>query len=78
MRRVGTGETAGFALTRAGFDRYHDLERAVTYRLIEPLWGQMLEEHARGGRLGGLGAPDRRRGSAAWEAASRVFERPVA
>lgn len=32
-------------LTRRGFDRYHDLERAVTYRLIEPLWGEMLREH---------------------------------
>ena len=43
------GTTAGYALTPRGFDRYHDLERTVTYRLIEPLWGQMLEEHAREG-----------------------------
>ena len=46
VRRIGNGHTAGFALTPQGFDRYHDLERTVTYRLIEPLWGQMLEEHA--------------------------------
>ncbi len=78
VRRVGTGRTAGYALTPSGFDRYHDLERAVTYRLIEPLWGQMLEEHAREGASAAWAAPDRRRGSAAWVAASRVFERPVA
>ena len=34
-------------LTEKGFDRYHDAERWVTYHLIEPLWGEMLEEHAR-------------------------------
>lgn len=33
-------------LTPRGFDAYHDLERAVTYQLIEPLWGEMLREHA--------------------------------
>ncbi|MFZ0160361.1 MAG: radical SAM protein [Kineosporiaceae bacterium] len=33
-------------LTRKGFDVYHDLERAVTYQFIEPLWAQMLREHA--------------------------------
>ena len=32
-------------LTEKGFDRYHDAERWVTYHLIEPLWGEMLEEH---------------------------------
>lgn len=32
-------------LNEKGFDRYHDLERWVTYRLIEPLWEEMLEEH---------------------------------
>jgi oxygen-independent coproporphyrinogen-3 oxidase len=33
-------------LTRKGFDVYHDLERAVTYQFIEPLWAEMLREHA--------------------------------
>lgn len=33
------------ALTRRGFDRYHDLERWVTYRFIEPLWAEMMTEH---------------------------------
>jgi oxygen-independent coproporphyrinogen-3 oxidase len=32
-------------LTPAGYDRYHDLERWVTYHLIEPLWTEMMEEH---------------------------------
>ena len=32
-------------LTRRGFDRYHDLERLVTYRFIEPLWQEMMAEH---------------------------------
>lgn len=34
-------------LTRKGFDAYHDLERAVTYQFIEPMWAEMLREHAR-------------------------------
>jgi hypothetical protein len=33
------------ALTSRGFDRYHDLERRVTYRFIEPLWAEMVAEH---------------------------------
>jgi menaquinone C8-methyltransferase len=32
-------------LTPTGYDRYHDLERWITYRLIEPLWAEMMEEH---------------------------------
>jgi len=32
-------------LTPRGFDAFHDLERMVTYQLIEPLWGEMLREH---------------------------------
>ncbi|HYN57193.1 MAG TPA: radical SAM protein [Motilibacterales bacterium] len=78
LRRVGTGDPARYALTARGFDAYHDLERAVTYRLIEPLWGQMLEEHAREGAPESWATPARRRGGVAWQATSRVFERPVA
>jgi menaquinone C8-methyltransferase len=33
------------ALTRRGYERYHDLERWVTYHLIEPLWQEMMGEH---------------------------------
>ena len=32
-------------LTRRGYDRYHDLERWVTYHLIEPLWEHQMAEH---------------------------------
>jgi coproporphyrinogen III oxidase-like Fe-S oxidoreductase len=32
-------------LTRRGNDCYHDLERRVTYRFIEPLWAEMMAEH---------------------------------
>ena len=40
-RRVGDVVT----LTESGYDRYHDLECWVTYRLIEPLWAEMMTEH---------------------------------
>jgi len=33
-------------LTRQGYARYHDLERWVTYHFIEPLWNDMMQEHA--------------------------------
>lgn len=32
-------------LSGRGLDRYHDIERWVTYHLIEPMWDEMLEEH---------------------------------
>jgi menaquinone C8-methyltransferase len=35
----------GLHLTPRGYDRYHDLERAVTYHLIEPLWSELMTEH---------------------------------
>lgn len=47
LRRTGHLELDGnrLRLTRRGYDRYHDLERWVTYHLIEPLWEELLEEH---------------------------------
>lgn len=36
-------------LSESGYDHYHDLERWVTYHLIEPLWSEMMAEHAEGG-----------------------------
>ena len=47
LRRLGLLEQRGgrLQLTDRGFDRYHDLERWVTYHLIEPLWEEMLQEH---------------------------------
>ena len=34
-------------LTPAGYGHYHDLERWVTYHMIEPLWAEMMGEHDR-------------------------------
>ena len=50
LRRLGYLELRDerLHLTERGFDRYHDLERWVTYHLIEPLWEEMLEEHPPG------------------------------
>ena len=47
LRQTGHLELDGgrLRLTERGFDRYHDLERWVTYHLIEPLWEEMLQEH---------------------------------
>jgi oxygen-independent coproporphyrinogen-3 oxidase len=47
LRRTGHLEPVDgrLRLTERGFDRYHDLERWVTYHLIEPLWEDMLQEH---------------------------------
>lgn len=47
MRRLGYLELRDgrLHLTERGLDHYHDLERWVTYHLIEPLWEEMLEGH---------------------------------
>ncbi len=81
----------GYHLTRNGFDVYHDLERAVTYQLIEPLWAEMLAEHDRTGSVGGPAScagsdasrrharwarPDRARHGRAWSLARLLLERP--
>lgn len=39
-------ENGSLRLTRRGYDRYHDLERWVTYRYIEPLWETLSREAA--------------------------------
>ena len=51
MQRMGwvTPEGGGHRLTPRGYDRYHDLERWVTYHLIEPLWTKMMAEHEQAG-----------------------------
>jgi oxygen-independent coproporphyrinogen-3 oxidase len=78
-------------LTPKGFDTYHDLERLVTYELIEPLWAEMLKEHTSpgaapdltgGARAGGGGGshwarPERARRGRLWPVARRLFERPL-
>lgn len=55
-RRVGNGA----ALTPSGYARYHDLERWVTYHLIEPLWSELMQEHrdmAGSSAVGATGGP---------------------
>jgi oxygen-independent coproporphyrinogen-3 oxidase len=38
-------EDGSLALTPDGYNGYNDLERWVTYHLIEPLWGELMHEH---------------------------------
>ena len=59
------GVPGGYRLTPRGFDAYHDLERWVTYQLIEPLWAEMLTEHLEAP----AGTPD---GRARWVAPERA------
>ena len=76
-----------FWLTAKGFDVYHDLERLVTYQLIEPLWAQMLGEHVAEGATvrrdpqrpapAEWVTPSQARRGRAWSLASRILERPV-
>jgi coproporphyrinogen III oxidase-like Fe-S oxidoreductase len=69
----------GYRLTARGFDVYHDLERLVTYQLIEPLWAEMLAEHlAEPGAAEGRARwvdPERARTGRAWSLARRLLER---
>jgi menaquinone C8-methyltransferase len=60
LRRLGYLERqrdGRLHLSERGFDRYHDLERWVTYHLIEPLWEEMLEEHPSRDRPSGGSSP---------------------
>jgi oxygen-independent coproporphyrinogen-3 oxidase len=83
LLRADDGE---LRLTPRGFDAYHDLERAVTYRFIEPLWAEMLAEHlAEGADTAPSCAPaafwadpGSARRSPLWTLARWAMERPVA
>lgn len=68
VRRDG----ADLRLTASGFDVYHDLERAVTYQFIEPLWAEMLREHA-----AGWARPAQARRGRLWKLAARAMERQI-
>ncbi|HET9657261.1 MAG TPA: radical SAM protein [Kineosporiaceae bacterium] len=50
-RLMGWSRSCGdeVRLTPSGYDRYHDLERWVTYHLIEPLWAELTAEHGPAG-----------------------------
>ncbi len=71
LRRV----QGGYRLTRRGFAAYHDLERTVTYRLIEPLWAEMLLEHAADGECAAWATPKQARSGWVWSLTSRLFEK---
>jgi len=87
LRWAGLLERRGDALnlTRRGFDAYHDLECAVTYQLIEPLWGEMLREHTAeradvapcSGHSGFWARPENARRSRLWQVVRWAAERPV-
>lgn len=66
VRTPGGGRT--YRLTPAGYDAYHDLERWVTYQLIEPLWAEMLSEHGREGPAPTWARPGHGRRGAVWRA----------
>ncbi len=72
------GEHGDVVLTDHGFDTYHDLERWVTYTMIEPLWGQMLREHADEGRHATWASPRAARTPLLWRAVDRVLTRSAA
>jgi oxygen-independent coproporphyrinogen-3 oxidase len=74
VRRVPNG----FRLTPRGFDAYNDLEQQVTYRLIEPLWAEMLAERTAADRPGEWAVPARTRPGWVWSIVRRLFERPPA
>ena len=65
------------ALTPQGFDRYHDLERWVTYHLIEPLWSRMLAEHTDEGGRPGWAAPESARRRRVWRLVEALTQRPL-
>jgi oxygen-independent coproporphyrinogen-3 oxidase len=65
----------GYRLTPRGFDAYHDLERQVTYQLIEPLWAEMLAEHSPRSRSQVAPGPARR--GRLWPPVRRLMERPT-
>lgn len=62
-------------LTASGYRRYHDLERLVTYRLIEPLWAEVLAEHAASDAERVWAKPPR--SPLLWRAISGALDRPV-
>ena len=76
--RLLSAAPGGYRLTGRGFNAYHDLERWVTYQLIEPLWAEMLAEHAaEPGAAEGRArwvTSERARTGRAWSIVRRTFE----
>ena len=72
LRRDDDG---AWALTPRGFAAYHDLERWVTYHLIEPLWAEMLEEYDTEGARATWATPSAARRTRIWQQMARALER---
>ena len=70
-----TRQDGTYRLTDRGFDRYHDLERWVTYHFIEPLWADMLSEHKREGSHVPWAETAKARPGKAWRATERLLTR---
>jgi oxygen-independent coproporphyrinogen-3 oxidase len=66
-----------YRLTARGFDRYHDLERWVTYHFIEPLWAEMLTEHKAEGSHVPWAETTKARSGRGWHATERLLNRPL-
>lgn len=66
-----------YHLTERGLDRYHDLERWVTYHFIEPLWAQMLAEHAQEGSHVPWARTARARSGPMWRLTRRIMDVPI-
>ena len=64
-----------YHLTSRGFDRYHDLERWVTYHFIEPLWAEMLAEHRQEGSHVPWAETAKARSGSTWRATERLLSR---
>lgn len=84
MRWLEATDQDTLVLTSRGRNRYHDLERWVTYHFIEPLWAEMMQEHridlsTQAGRARGAGwlrladQPDHQH--LLWHAASHFLEK---
>lgn len=72
-----TRDQGSYALTGSGFDHYHDLERWVTYQFIEPLWADMLREHAEEGSHVPWARTAHARTGRLWRLTHRALERPA-
>ncbi len=66
-----------YRLTARGYNRYHDLERWVTYRFIEPLWAEMLTEHTSEGSHVPWAQTAHARGGADWRLVKRLMSGPA-
>ncbi len=74
-RGLLTRDEGVYHLTDRGFDRYHDIERWVTYHFIEPLWAEMLAEHKQEGSHVPWAETANARSGPTWRATQRILSR---